>query len=227
MLISPCRADDGELIYLFYCPGCKHPHFARTVPSTTKPPEDNHVWSFNGNFEKPTFSPSINVRYAPEEKTTCHFFIVDGTIQYCGDCTHQYSGQTIPMISWEDWRMMSDQIPHLLVGFYWEDSKTRGFQFKCPACLNYGNLVGIHHVFLEGHGGVVWEWNKSWDCPTFSPSLRVMFGALGDCHLTITNGVIQYHEDSFHFRKTLKTFGDMNIEMIDYDMRPIVDGKCT
>lgn len=227
MLLSRSTAKDGEVIYLFWCPGCESAHFARTVPSTTRAPEDNHVWTFNNNFEKPTFSPSILPRYAPEEKRTCHFFIVDGNINYCGDCTHKYSGQSIPMVDWDEYRRLSEMKPHLLVGTYNDKTDTRGFLFRCPGCLNHGKLTGIH--FVQTHGpGLNWTWNKNWDKPTFYPSLAVNFGApLGVCHFNIVDGIIIYHEDSFHYEKTLAAFGDNKIEMIDYELRPIGDdGLC-
>jgi len=29
----------------------------------------------------------------------CHYFIVDGNIQYCSDSKHQYAGQTRPLVA--------------------------------------------------------------------------------------------------------------------------------
>ena len=77
--------DDGHLAY---CSGCKQSHL---IPSR---------WQFNGDREKPTFSPSLLIRYYNEAKKsdyTCHSFIVDGKWQYCGDSTHELAGQTIEM----------------------------------------------------------------------------------------------------------------------------------
>jgi len=60
-------------------------------------------WSFNGDVEKPTFSPSLLVydRSSGERKTGCHLFVRDGMIEYCGDCPHEFAGKTIPMEDWE------------------------------------------------------------------------------------------------------------------------------
>ena len=83
--------DGGELYgYQFYCPGCKGRH------------EINTTWSFDGNFESPTISPSIHVRwdgFVDEEKITkiCHTFVRNGEIQYLGDCTHRLANTTVPM----------------------------------------------------------------------------------------------------------------------------------
>jgi hypothetical protein len=87
--------EDG---YLAYCSGCKQSHL---IPSR---------WQFNGNLEKPTFSPSLLIRYhrtiLDEHDNeingidyTCHSFIVDGKWQYCSDSTHALAGQTVEMES--------------------------------------------------------------------------------------------------------------------------------
>jgi hypothetical protein len=63
-------------------------------------------WTFNGDFEKPTFSPSINETFGKPGQTheemradpnvqRSHCFIRDGKIEYLGDCTHSYAGQTV------------------------------------------------------------------------------------------------------------------------------------
>jgi hypothetical protein len=78
--------EDG---YLAYCSGCKQSHL---IPSR---------WQFNGNLEKPTFSPSllINIEFTDPNKPKhiCHSFIVDGKWQYCSDSTHELAGQTVEM----------------------------------------------------------------------------------------------------------------------------------
>lgn len=86
----------------FWCPGCQEMHVVTSG------------WSFNGDYERPTFSPSVlvtwrhpkghtNANPAPvgydgeyvEER--CHTYITDGRIQFLGDCTHELAGQTIPL----------------------------------------------------------------------------------------------------------------------------------
>jgi hypothetical protein len=66
-----------------------------------KPVKEERVWQFDGNFDCPTFSPSVrHFLTDPEtkqEKTTCHYIIEKGMIKYQGDCEHKLSGQTIPM----------------------------------------------------------------------------------------------------------------------------------
>jgi len=66
-------------------------------------------WNFNGDMECPTFSPSVNETcnspdhpsYQSQAATSrCHFIITDGNISYCGDCTHDLKGQTLPLEPW-------------------------------------------------------------------------------------------------------------------------------
>jgi hypothetical protein len=79
--------------YSFYCPGCKCDHGVWIIPRAGTP-----CWEFNGNIDKPTFSPSILVRWPEGEKMNiCHSFVKDGFIQYLNDCTHELAGQTVEM----------------------------------------------------------------------------------------------------------------------------------
>lgn len=101
-----CRPFVQDRI-IFWCPGCNTHHCV------------NKGWSFNGDFERPTFSPSILVRGSvpmTEEEMDrayngesiqlkpliCHSFVRDGNIEYLSDCTHELSGKTIPMEDIED-----------------------------------------------------------------------------------------------------------------------------
>lgn len=75
--------------HMFYCPGCKHHH----VYDSTK-------WKFNGDFDKPTFSPSLLNRssFGPQhELRVCHLFLTDGKLQFCSDCTHELAGKTVEL----------------------------------------------------------------------------------------------------------------------------------
>lgn len=82
--------------YHYACPGCECYHFI-TVDKSQTP-----NWSFNGDIEKPTVSPSVRVRYGNEpDSMVCHFFIREGFYEYCPDSTHKYSGQKIEIPDWE------------------------------------------------------------------------------------------------------------------------------
>lgn len=95
------------------CPGCKTYHSVSV--------EGSHAWGWNGDVDRPTFTPSVLVRsghYVPgsiqdscwctynaehPEKSerfkcgVCHSFVTDGNIQFLNDCTHELAGQTVPL----------------------------------------------------------------------------------------------------------------------------------
>lgn len=101
--------DDG---LTFWCPGCDEPHNVNAIG-----------WNWDGNVERPTFSPSILIRsghYArhfnpandvcwctynrehPEDAApftcrVCHSFVKEGRVQFLGDCTHALAGQTVDL----------------------------------------------------------------------------------------------------------------------------------
>ena len=73
-------------------------------------------WTYNGNADSPTFSPSVNETcndpghpsYQPQAMSSrCHFTVTDGKITYHGDCLHELRGQTMEL---EDWT--AEQIAH-------------------------------------------------------------------------------------------------------------------
>ena len=98
----------------FWCPGCKEYHGIRI--------EGAGAWGFNGNYDAPTFTPSVLVegtRFtekgekeyqawiaagakspAPEFERMaerCHSFVTDGRIKFLGDCTHALRDQTVQL----------------------------------------------------------------------------------------------------------------------------------
>ena len=88
------RSLQGGMV-AFMCPGCGRMHGVR-VEGTRRP-----LWSYNGNPDAPTFSPSIFVNrpgeYHVENVPSCHSFVRDGRIQFLNDCTHALAGQTIDL----------------------------------------------------------------------------------------------------------------------------------
>lgn len=77
--------------FIFWCPGCGHCHGAWV----NKPnPVTGARWTWNGNVEKPTFSPSMVIA---DEGLRCHLFVRDGFLQFLGDSTHALAGNTVPM----------------------------------------------------------------------------------------------------------------------------------
>lgn len=119
-LLSPIlrNVEGGRLAW--WCPGCNDAHQIATGAG------DGPRWGWNGSAEKPTFTPSVLVRgiredmdeatqaaydaLGPEQirgalddprfRTVCHSFVVDGAMQFLGDCTHALAGQTVPIPPW-------------------------------------------------------------------------------------------------------------------------------
>lgn len=93
----PKLIRDSEGTYLIFCVGCGHHHGIWV----DKPNGNGAQWTFDGNMENPTFSPSLLVSLKngdPNKKPfICHSFIRAGKIQYLNDCTHKYAGQTVEL----------------------------------------------------------------------------------------------------------------------------------
>lgn len=109
--------------YIHYCPACEEAHAYRTDG------QGKANWTFNGNVEQPSFTPSMRISWGNkvagyEEKfktgTVCHYFIVTGDavrqsgrmpdadstrsyIDFCGDSTHAMAGQVVPLPELPGW----------------------------------------------------------------------------------------------------------------------------
>ena len=99
------RAAEGGRV-TFWCPGCREAHVV------------GPNWTFNGDYERPTFSPSIRVTGVMVERDesgkwtgewargvdgkplpqVCHSFVCGGQIEFLGDCTHALAGQTVLVV---------------------------------------------------------------------------------------------------------------------------------
>lgn len=87
------KTTDGGKAFMFFCPGCKYYHSV-VIERHSPGPE----WTWNGDMNKPTFSPSLGVNMAmPEHR--CHSFVRDGRIQYLDDCYHELAGKTVDMVA--------------------------------------------------------------------------------------------------------------------------------
>jgi hypothetical protein len=107
----------GQAGYNFFCPGCRDRHSVRT--------EGGPAWTFNGDVERPVFTPSVLVnalelvRDADGKWTgewvrdgagqpvplVCHSFVgcngaQPGQIVFLGDCTHALKGQVVDLPAW-------------------------------------------------------------------------------------------------------------------------------
>lgn len=90
-------AQKEEGMYWIKCPACNSRHYIPTVKREKPNWSDKEIWAFNGDMEKPTFTPSINISW-PDGKgghvKRCHFDINKGNIEYYLDCTHELKGQS-------------------------------------------------------------------------------------------------------------------------------------
>jgi hypothetical protein len=80
---------DGSKQVIFFCPGCKCGHVVWVNPY----PRGTPRWKFNGDYDKPTFEPSLLVH----TDKRCHSFVKDGKIQFLADSTHELAGKTIAL----------------------------------------------------------------------------------------------------------------------------------
>lgn len=95
---DPAVWDGWTGAYLHWCPACKqrHPFFTNEMPAAWT----GHRWKFDGNVEAPTFSPSMNISWGREGSEMfgrCHYILTSGVINFCGDCTHELKGQSVPL----------------------------------------------------------------------------------------------------------------------------------
>lgn len=95
--MSVLQKVKDSTIVIFWCAGCDEHHQIDTAK-----------WTFNGDLDKPTFSPSYLTWLDPSPKADpkygngkfrdgfrCHSYIREGSIEYLSDCTHKLAGQTV------------------------------------------------------------------------------------------------------------------------------------
>lgn len=114
------RYKSGKNIgYHFHCEGCGSAHGVFIKGSGVP------IWKWNGDLEKPTFTPSVLLKYKNLSKEgnklnkefykkhgrymtlkelpydslyICHSYITDGKIRYLNDCTHHLKGKTVELL---------------------------------------------------------------------------------------------------------------------------------
>ena len=89
----------GQTAFFHWCPACEEMH---PLP---------HSWDFDGNVEKPTFSPSFaqtfvhwtegvdeetNLGRGEKQHRLCHYIITGGIINFCSDSWHRRT-DSVPM----------------------------------------------------------------------------------------------------------------------------------
>jgi hypothetical protein len=95
--------------HFHWCPACDEAH----------PLPDG--WTFNGDFERPTFTPSFKhsgmQRVIVDRKWTgewvrdaagnpaprvCHYILMAGVLNFCADCSHAMAGKSAPLQPWPE-----------------------------------------------------------------------------------------------------------------------------
>lgn len=82
------RSAAGQTFYWLWCPACDGAVMI------------SDQWSWNGDAEKPTFTPSLKSQIGAD---ICHSFVTDGVWHFLADCTHDMAGQQVPMVDLPDW----------------------------------------------------------------------------------------------------------------------------
>jgi hypothetical protein len=96
MKCAPVYSDGKIVGQRIFCSGCQHYHMFMTDPTSSV------HWSFNGDAEKPTFTPSLlcNKEY-PESR--CHSIVTAGKMHFLDDCYHELRGKTRELEDVEVW----------------------------------------------------------------------------------------------------------------------------
>jgi hypothetical protein len=79
----------------FWCPGCER-NKVLPVRGWEGANGAHASWEFNGNYDRPTLSPSI-LSSKDDPADRCHSFIRDGRIEFLSDCGHKLAGQTVEL----------------------------------------------------------------------------------------------------------------------------------
>ena len=108
-LISKILRNAVDNGLLWHCPGCKCPHMIHHGAGIASVPR----WTWNGDVDRPTFSPSVLVTWrepsdvesefddpTKDVAKTCHSYVTDGQMVFLTDCTHALAGQTVPIPDW-------------------------------------------------------------------------------------------------------------------------------
>lgn len=64
--------------------------------------------------------------------------------------------------------------------------------FYCPACKER------HPIRMDNEHMKGWQWDGGVTRPTVTPDLKFNDHIDRYCHITITNGMLHYHADSYH-----------------------------
>jgi len=96
--------DDHGVRYdalAFVCPGCEEfgGSGLHMLPINTT--EHKPSWTFDGNIDAPTLSPSIMTSRDTDRQ--CHSYLEAGVLRFLDDCKHALAGQHVPLPDLPDW----------------------------------------------------------------------------------------------------------------------------
>jgi hypothetical protein len=74
-------------VLVFFCVGCHCKHNV-SIPR----------WTWNGDTEKPTITPSLVWNCDPGNPRRCHVVVENGVLKYCNDCWHDLHDEQVPMV---------------------------------------------------------------------------------------------------------------------------------
>ena len=96
---SPCEPREATHIML-HVPGPLPNRILPVMIGGTRDGTPN--WTWNGSVDSPTVRPSVLSRGGDTNgEHVCHSWINDGKVQFLGDCTHEFAGQTLELLEVE------------------------------------------------------------------------------------------------------------------------------
>lgn len=101
------QVKNGDITYdalMFVCPGCvaggpNGYEGVHILPVNAENDIGSPSWSWNGDLEKPTLSPSI----LSQGYSRCHSFLRDGVFEFLNDCDHSLAGKKVEIPDLPDW----------------------------------------------------------------------------------------------------------------------------
>lgn len=94
---------------MFCCPGCaatKEGYAGLHLLPVTGDSALRPTWTFNGDLESPTLTPSILTKFNWDKdgpEIICHSYLTNGVFNFLGDCTHPLVGQQVPIPELPTW----------------------------------------------------------------------------------------------------------------------------
>lgn len=93
------NSDDTLACLQAFCPACDFVHTFNVDLDGNGRWEGKPCWTFNGNYDAPTFSPSMfaNRDGVDKHHPRCHSFLENGVWRYLKDCTHDMADTRVPV----------------------------------------------------------------------------------------------------------------------------------